>query len=395
MERRDIRLLRWLSAALLLAGCSQSSPGASERCSDDEECMDETSSSADKDDDDDGKKKDAGKRDAKADDDDDDDDDGEVLIDASVPSSAVPGGGGSGLGGFGGFFRDGGPGGGALREGGLTIPGAGGAGANNPPAAMPVKGEKTCLLGTSQDYKNNGPYQVKQKMIDLGGALGPYTIFYPTALSNDCKHPVVAWGNGTGVTGPGVYAHFFRHAATWGIITIAAHNSNAASQPFLASALDYMLKENTTSGSEFFGKLSDRMGTAGHSQGGMAATTATSHPNVFAEVCVQGSGRPSAKTAFVCETGVDDFVRSGCTSAYNAAAGPAFLADHQMADHTGTPTTLGAGTPAGKEYIRIYSSWFRCFLADDVAACALYKGGTMAPLCSQSDWATCNGKNIQ
>lgn len=265
---------------------------------------------------------------------------------------------------------------------------------NMPPeAGMPPDGAKTgCLRGTSMDYRANGPYQVKSKDVMLD-TLGPYTIFYPSELSSDCPHPIVGWGNGTGVTGSGTYAHFFRHAASWGIVTIAAHNSNAGSMPFIAGGIDYLLKENMTSGSEFFGKLSTRAGTSGHSQGGFAALTASNHPNVKAIVNVQGGGRPAANAAMICLTGAMDFVRTQCTSSYTSARGPAFLADHAMADHTGTPTPLGARTPAGQEYIRMYTSWFRCFLGDDPSACALYRGATPS-VCMGGDWATCSGKNI-
>jgi hypothetical protein len=176
-------------------------------------------------------------------------------------------------------------------------------------------------------------------------------------------------------------------------VTIAAHNSNAGSMPFIAGGIDYLLKENTTSGSEFFGKLSTRAGTSGHSQGGFASLTAASHPNVKAIVNVQGGGRAPASAAMICLTGAMDFVRTQCTSSYTGARGPAFLADHAMADHTGTPTPLGARTPAGQEYIRMYTSWFRCFLGDDQAACALYRGA-MPPVCTGGDWATCSGKMI-
>jgi hypothetical protein len=256
----------------------------------------------------------------------------------------------------------------------------------------PVTGGPACLMGTSADYRADGPYQTASEDVNLGGTLGSYTIFYPTQMSDGC-HPVVGWGNGTGVTGSGVYAHFSEHAASWGVITIAAHNSNAGSQPFIAGGIDYMLEQNAASGSKFFGKLNQRAGSAGHSQGGFAALTAASHPNIKAIVNVQGGGRAPASAAMICLTGVEDFVRSQCTSSFNSAQGPAFLADHTSADHINTPTLLGASTPAGKEYIRMYTSWFRCFLGDDQAACALYRGSA-PPVCQGGDWANCKGKAI-
>ncbi len=261
-----------------------------------------------------------------------------------------------------------------------------------PPPRMPGMG--TCLQGSGK-YDADGPYRVGMMDVMLPGGLGPYTIFHPTELEADCKHPIVAWGNGTGVTGSATYAAYHRRAASWGIVTIAAHNSNAGSMKFLEGGLDYLIAQNKEAGSMFFGKLSERAGVGGHSQGGIAATTATAHPNVVAEVCVQGGGfGVPSRVAFLCQTGVDDFLRGMCTSTYNSAAGPSFLLDHQMADHISTPTFGLTTSEPGKQYVTTSTAWYRCWLADDETACALFKGGMGAPVCMGSDWATCSSRNL-
>jgi hypothetical protein len=279
-------------------------------------------------------------------------------------------------------------------------------GAQVPPAIPPmmpapmmpaprVPGQGTCLQG-SGGYDKDGPYGAALTMdVELPNGLGPYTIFYPANLEAECPHPIASWGNGTGVTGSTSYAAYHRRAASWGIVTIASHNANAGSMAFIEGGIDYLLAENAKPGSIFEGKLSDRAGVAGHSQGGIAATTASSHPNVQAEVCVQGGGFGApANVAFMCQTGVDDFLRSMCSSAYSSAAGPSFLLDHQMADHVSTPTIGLTTSEPGMQYVSTATAWFRCWLADDETACALFEGGSSAPICGQSMWATCESRNL-
>jgi hypothetical protein len=270
---------------------------------------------------------------------------------------------------------------------------AGGAAPPPPQAPAPPTGDGTCLQG-SGDYMAEGPYQQTSYDVELPG-LGMYTVFHPVNLEAACPHPIVSWGNGTGVTGSLTYAAYHRHAASWGIVTIASHNDNAGSMAFIEGGIDYLLAQNEDASSPLFGKLSNRAGVSGHSQGGFAATTASAHPNVQAEVCVQGGGfGVPANVAFLCQTGVDDFVRSQCTSTYDRAAGPSFLLDHQMADHIMTPTIGLTTSEAGQQYVRSSTAWFRCWLADDPEACALFAGGASAPVCGASDWATCGSRNM-
>jgi hypothetical protein len=249
----------------------------------------------------------------------------------------------------------------------------------------------SCLKGDG-DYTKPGPYRFKQKNVTIGSQ-GQYTIIYPDPLEAACPHPFVAWGNGTFITGGSAYSPFQEHAASYGIITIASHSSSVGDGSFHTAAIDYMLAENKKMGSEFFGKLSERAGVSGHSQGGAGADRgAAMHKSVKAIANVQGSfgTPPMSDAAFLCLTGTDDIQPTGCPMAVKAAKVPAFCASYQGADHVAT--TLGGGTGMD-QYTRLYSAWFRCFLADDQNACALFKGGMSCPVCKEKNWAEIFAQN--
>ncbi len=253
-----------------------------------------------------------------------------------------------------------------------------------------------CLQAGSGDYSRNGPYTVQVRDVTIGSS-GPYTLFIPQPLESNCKHPIVAWGNGTGVTGSAVYAFYQDRAASWGVVVAASHNSNVGSGTFHTAAIDYLLAENDNASSEFYGKLDTRAGTSGHSQGGMGANMGAGHPNVIAVVNVQGAfGIAPAGTAFLCLTGTADISPAGCKTSVDGAREPAMLANYEGADHMGTATLGGfvAGDPGTHQYMRLYAAWFRCFLADDDTACALFKGGDSCPVCTEPGWFEIYSRNF-
>jgi hypothetical protein len=311
---------------------------------------------------------------------------------------------GQGSGGSGGSSS----GGGAHGTGDAGAPkGSGDASVGNSPQAdsgttmvTPHMGN-TCLKPATGDYSQAGPYTVMQQAnVDLAtylpsGTATPttYTIFYPQPFETNCPHPVVAWGNGTTVTGSQTYAFYNQNAASYGIVVIASDNSNVGSGQYHKAAIDYMMAQNADSTSMFYQKLSTRVGTSGHSQGGIGATAATTliGPNCQAEVCVAGAGQPQKGTAFICLTGTADMAEQGCTSTFSAAGPQAFLADWDGGDHVTTETIAGyiQMQPGSIQMMRLYAAWFRCFLADDQVACKMFEGG--APnncgICQDPGWA--------
>lgn len=85
------------------------------------------------------------------------------------------------------------------------------------------------------------------------------------------RHPVILWGNGT--SGPTfVYAAAFAYWASYGFIVAAGNSVNGqGSGAEMLSCLDYVTKQSTTAGSAYQGKVCDRVGASGHSQGGGGA----------------------------------------------------------------------------------------------------------------------------
>ncbi len=202
----------------------------------------------------------------------------------------------------------------------------------------------TCLKPGSGNYEKAGPYQVMTKAgVDLGGIenlpdAGPttYTIFYPQPFETSCLHPVVAWGNGTGVTGSSVYAFFNNNAASWGIVVIASDNSNVGSGEYHKAAIDYMAKQNATSSSMFYKKLQhasrDVRALAGqdrrNARANLIGSSCEAERSAWRAVAfprrpTRSSASPAAPT----------LAEQSCTAAYNAAPGSAFLADWDGGDH--------------------------------------------------------------
>jgi hypothetical protein len=279
-------------------------------------------------------------------------------------------------------------------------------------AAAPPDGSSMCLKAGSGDYSMMGPYPVAAEAgVDLTGTgdlpdadAGPTTatLFYPSDLSDNCPHPIVSWANGTGVTGSSTYQFFNNNAASWGIVVIAADNPNAAAGanngPYNRAGIDYLLQANNDLTSPFYHHLSTRAGVSGHSQGAFAATLATGHPNVEAEVQIEGGGTPKNGIAFLALTGSNDTVVGTMApmSSYTSATGPSMFAEYTGADHTNTPTSNGWSqmNPGTIQFVRFYTAWWRCFLADDQVACTMFKGGASCGVCKDPNWTSLLTKNM-
>lgn len=251
-----------------------------------------------------------------------------------------------------------------------------------------------CLKGVG-DYTMNGPYTPAMMDVTVGDS-GQFTVFYPEPLDPSCKHPIVAWGNGTGVMGSQTYSFYHNHAASWGIVVIASHHTDVGNGSWHKAGIDYLLAQSKDPASKFFERLSDKAGTSGHSQGGMGANQGATHPNVKAEVNVQGAfTAPPGMVAYLCLTGTEDINPEGCKSSVMQARGPAMHANWNGADHIQTAAVGGyfSRNPGTMMYMRLYTSWFRCFLDDD-NACAIYRGAAMCPVCADPGWAEVFTKNF-
>lgn len=275
-----------------------------------------------------------------------------------------------------------------------------------PPAAQPWNTNgTTCLQAGSGQFGEPGPYKVGMMDVDLGmiepsQTTGKFTIFYPTPLESECKHPIVAWGNGTGVNDSTTYAFFNQNAASWGMVVIASQDPNTGSGAFHKAGIDYMLAQNEDTSSMFYQKLSPRAGTSGHSQGAFGSVAGAGHPNVSVNVGVGGGASTAAQHAALCLTGTEDIAADTCPASADRAQGPFFAASWDGGDHVVTETIAGyiQRDPGALAMQRLYAAWFRCYLADDGVACNLFKGGTPndCGLCKEGmNWAVLKANNVQ
>jgi hypothetical protein len=270
-----------------------------------------------------------------------------------------------------------------------------------------------CLQAGDPTYSYPGPYKVTTADVDLGTIApnqdtGKFTIYSPDPLDASCPHPIVAWGNGTGVTDSNsTYDFLNRAVASYGIVVASSAENNTGSGAFHKAGVDYLLKQNLDATSKFYGKLSSRAGVSGHSQGGIGAGAASDHPNVVALVVEGMTFTANAKVAGLVLTGTNDIVTNAPATA-TAATGPDFVAVWMGGNHVGTETLLGyagldttnndaPGSQKGsKQFQRLMSAWFRCFLANDQPACKLFEGGTPSGcgICKDPGWSTLASKNL-
>jgi len=243
-----------------------------------------------------------------------------------------------------------------------------------------------CNAGTGGQFLKEGPYGSKAGI----RGMGPFT-YVPKSFGQDnCKYPVIAFSMGTGAPSS-VYTGYYTFFASWGFVVVVDPTmSGQASGDTIKSALDWLYK------SEYASKLSPKAGTTGHSQGGGGAFNASGHPNVQAMVGIQPGQFmcPKNTKPYLGLAGTMDMF--GMTTNplmmhWGASSGPKFYGNLEGADHIAA--TLNTGNGAGGSYYRAAATaWFRCFLASDKSACALFHSGKCDQIAGK--WAECKGEKL-
>jgi pimeloyl-ACP methyl ester carboxylesterase len=140
-----------------------------------------------------------------------------------------------------------------------------------------------CWPSVGTNFDSVGPFSqvsVRQDSVN--------TYYWPTNLgSQNRKHPVVLWGNGTFLN-PTNYDGLLRHLASHGFIVGAANTSNAASGQEMLAGLDNLTTFNSDPASPFYQKVDlARVAAMGHSQGGGGAINAGADARVDTVVAIQ------------------------------------------------------------------------------------------------------------
>jgi hypothetical protein len=219
-------------------------------------------------------------------------------------------------------------------------------------------------------------------------------IYRPASLGQGgVKHPIILWANGTG--GPTfVYQGAFDHWTSHGFIVVAGNTSDGqGSGAELLGCLGYILEQGHTSGSIYAGKLCDRVGASGHSQGGGAALMAGRDPRVTATAPLmpyiqQGFGGfdqasiPLQHGPMLLLSGTDDTIappESNQRPVFEMTNVPVFWANLVGGNHV-TVSLDGLTT-----YREVMLAWYRWQLMGDPAFRNEFRGSG-CELCSNAAW---------
>jgi hypothetical protein len=101
-----------------------------------------------------------------------------------------------------------------------------------------------------------------------------FTVYYPNAINNNKKYPVIVFANGTGISASR-YPVVLEHFASWGFIVIGNEDQATNSGKSTNASLAFLLSENNNQNSPLYQKIdTNKIGITGFSQGGGAVFTA-------------------------------------------------------------------------------------------------------------------------
>jgi hypothetical protein len=159
-----------------------------------------------------------------------------------------------------------------------------------------------------------------------------YTVFRPANTVPGAKYPLLTWGNGT-CAQPAGYAPLLHYLASHGFFVVAPNNRWVGGAAEMLRSLDFMLAANDDPTSPYYQLIdTDKIGSMGHSQGGVGALNASADPRV--KVTILFNGGTEASKPFLALSG--DFDIGGGTdptpfvSQVSSAPKSAYLWYHQV-----------------------------------------------------------------
>ncbi len=221
---------------------------------------------------------------------------------------------------------------------------------------------------------------------DFDSLLSGHIIYYPASLAtSDETYPVIVWANGT-MCAPALYDGLLRLLARGGYIVVTNTDMMSADGSSQRAAIDFILEKNTDPDSVFCGKVNvDKIGAAGHSQGGRSAVNAAATDSrIDCVLSIAGSNftseakKLSTPTFFVAGS-ADMMVMASLwvKPAYKNAKGPAVYANLKGVAHTRCCLVP-------QDYVDYALDWFDAWLKDDAAALNTFRSG--GALSQDRDW---------
>ncbi len=158
-------------------------------------------------------------------------------------------------------------------------------------------------------YLKMGSHEVDYYETGAMMSFKKFEIYYPKDIESMDKLPVVIFVNGTGIKGS-KYSALQKHMASWGFITIATEEEYAWNGFSAEMSVKYLefINEYKEDGKEniFYNKIDmDKIGVAGHSQGGIGvinAITNQKHSDIYKAAVILSSTETDIAKAFLWES---------------------------------------------------------------------------------------------
>ncbi|PAU86583.1 alpha/beta hydrolase [Pseudomonas sp. WN033] len=236
------------------------------------------------------------------------------------------------------------------------------------------------------DFAASGPFSTTSESAGLS-----CTAYRPRTLGqNGVQHPIIIWGNGTGAS-PSTYSRLLDHWASHGFVVVAANTSNAGTGQAMLSCLSYIIQQHNRTTGTYAGRLDiNRVGAAGHSQGGGGTIMAGQDSRISVTAPFQpytlGLGHSSSSQSnqngpMFLMTGGRDTIASPTLNAlpvYNRANVPVFWGELNSAGHFEPVGSAGG-------YRGPSTAWFRYHLMEDNNAEGTFYGSNCG-LCNDRGW---------
>ena len=203
-----------------------------------------------------------------------------------------------------------------------------------------------------------------------------YSLYRPAKLEEGKKYPIITWGNGTCALPEG-YGTLLKHWASHGFFVIAANSRQVGRNSVMTKALDWAFAANMDEKGPYFGKIdTDKVGAAGHSQGGGAAIAAARDARVKTVIIFNGG--TTATKPFFSISGDRDIVGaiSGLKNGVQAAPKAAWLWYHMVPMRGSADGHLTLITEP-ERVVGPSTAWFKYLLLNDMDS----KDWLVGPMC--------------
>lgn len=221
-----------------------------------------------------------------------------------------------------------------------------------------------------------------------------HIVFYPKAMeTSDQRWPLIIWANGT-MCAPVLYTQFLKDLAAEGFVVVTSSNVMSADGKDQIKSLNWILQQNETEDSVFFGKIDGtRAAAMGHSQGGRSTVNAAAADSRFVcAISIAGSNftseakKLSAPTLFFTGT-ADLFVLSSLwvKPAYKNCTGPAVYTSLKNGIHITCMLKPDV-------YVNYCAQWLRAWMDQDAGALAVFRQG--GALSNDGIWKDYASKNL-